>query len=319
MRKFLFCFLVLISFISCNQNANSGDKGVIDLRNKDAVGNICRAVEDVDLSFVGQEIDVKIIEQENQNYGFFSLEEAKKYFKLYHDERGVKLTVNKPEVFPDNLGFKVNINYIDNNGNWSTKLDVSNSHFRDEYGIELFKQTTDVIFPLVLPNKETYLVIQYYFLNAYGPSVNFAIGYKFVPKYGLGVIDDLPLGWNSEDYISVQDYTLYLHDVIPVEAIEVKEQAEIWLKPTNETYQWDGGTYYKNLTEEADDLLSFELPKDLIPLNYKALVDIYKYIFVSYSYFYKIDGIDYGYFFTPSFLTEHLDINDFVETEDLTE
>lgn len=301
--KKLFLILLPLLFLSCTPD-KQGTKVTIDLRNKDASGNVSRSVTE---DFTETELPFTLVGfDSNQRFNGLPVEQAKNIAKFYDAENGVKIVISKPEYLQGkNFILSSNIIYIDNNSNWTNRQNL-NWEKLNPYNEENFQycmaDTVEFVYPFVLPNTKTRLVIQYIFGDPSGePAPDFQVVYEFTPKHGLGVVDDLPKTWNSTDYTSLVDRTFSLEDVIPVEATEVVKVVTLY-STNNRSDYWNGMEWCGSYTEEIltqDDALSIVIPEDI-----KATKD---YIFAQFVYQYNIEGFDYCHFSTVDFTSKIID------------
>lgn len=314
MKKiFLFLSVFLFLFASCENQPTQDVKQVIDLRIKDSNGNVVRSV--TENSVQAEELEYSININQNQNFGDFTEEMIENLVKFYDDENGFKIALTVPESFSGSLE-NVNVIYIDDNKNWSTvqALNWDTIHYWDvNLGDITSYDNIEWVYPLTTPNKKFYFAIQFFF-----KSCNFQVEYSLTPKHGIGMVDDLPVGWKSSDFISINENVLTLNDVIPVEVVKtvINENGEeeevitvhkmVTVFATDTKGYWQGQVAIGGYTEVITDLsksLELEIPvDDAISEQYKG--NAYKYIYIQFYYNFILEGFESTTFRTNEFLTE---------------
>lgn len=305
MKNLINCFFFSVFFVSCGQ-VNPPTRQIVDLRIKDINGNIVRS--STRTTEIGSEIEItKISYGENENFGNFTIDDIKQLVKFYNDENGVRIRFFRPTFFGnEKIRFYPEVIYVTATGAYSTSMHMADDNYLNNYveGDKSYftydmKDESDVVFPFVMKNKPQRLVIQYYFFGElYQNSTIFQVEYSFTPQCGLGIgPGPLPNPWNSTDYTNLEGRIFSVHDVIPVEASEVRKSVSVFVTNDPKNHWAPDNTYMCGYKEEisdyTEDAFYTELPEGIfLP---------YKYFYVLFCYEYSLEGYDYCKFNTVGF------------------
>ena len=333
MKKLLLAAFALSAFvlISCSNDSTSGNSGTnsdnppaptndtratIDLRNKDSSGvSVSRTARTAEEDApIGKFLKL----DSNANYtGPLTDEDLQSMISFEDNEKGIKVNYKTPASLNE-YALYVYFRYMDNNGNWSTRQDFDLFSMHDVVGEDAHvKQAYSWVYPFVLPEKTYTFGIHFQYVKAKyiqgevktteeGP--NFLIYYQITPKHGIGIIDDLPKDWNTPDYTVFKDGVLTLENVIPPES-EYKLQKTISLYGTNSKdkywtdFKWIGGGD-EDITDKPDSATTMDLRNQNIHTDYP-------YVYCEFLYKYYLEGFDYCYFQTPSFMSKIIENTDF--------
>lgn len=310
MRKIFYLFLLVFCFFGCDfSNKSEKEEAIIDLRNKDANGDIFRSVKSEQSS--GEALDF-VIKNFNYDYGHFTEAQTDNFLKLYDNDKGVKLVFTIPFNLTEDVIYarltRLQLIYVDENGFPTTSqcninidaLDINETAEGVQYSW---------VFPLLRANKSSKLIVQTdYFTQDKNDKLTFLEyqkEYSFVPKHGLGCVDDLPIDYDPSNHIFVDGRKIYLNKVIPVEAEPLFKQIEIWDIDENvdiNDYDWNGwNTLIRTEIHTNEDSLFEILPDNLTFTR--------SHVFFQYTFTYKIDGFDWCDFSSLGFRTEKTPVN----------
>lgn len=318
---FVFCFMACSN--SSNPASTKRDVPIIDMRTKHngvvvnltdtsvsrSVSNNPMLRETVEELEFGKPLDFTIKSFDDSIYGGLNEELTESFLKVYDSEVGVRLSIEIPrQLIRDNGVRAANLKrlqviYFDNNGYGSTNqlVDINKIYHFDDDVLKIYSWE----FPFVEPGKLTTLIIQSDFEtleyideneNFKTSGANYQKEIKFIPEHGVGVVDDLPIGYNSADYIRYEDNKLIMQNVIPPEVTPLVRTGNIW--ETNDNVPW-GPTnsyvsYLRSDVLEGEDPLVMELPEFKNQITKKN-------VFFQFSLVYTYKNFDYCEFSTMGF------------------
>lgn len=326
---FVFCFMACSN--SSNPASTKRDVPIIDMRTKRngvvvdlnntsvsrSVSNNPMLKETVEELEFGKPLEFTIKSFDDSIYGGLNEELTESFLKVYDSEVGVRLSIEIPrQLIRDNGVHAANLKrlqviYFDNNGHGSTNqfVDINKIYYSDDDVLKIYSWE----FPFVEPGKLTTLIIQSDFEtleyidengNFKTSGANYQKEIKFIPEHGVGVVDDLPIGYNSADYIRYEDNKLIMQNVIPPEVTPLVRTGNIW--ETNDNVPW-GPTnsyvsYLRSDVLEGEDPLVMELPEFKNQITKKN-------VFFQFSLVYTYKNFDYCEFSTMGFDSDLIPVN----------
>lgn len=326
---FVFCFMGCSN--SSNPASSKKDVPIIDLRTKHngvvvnltdtsvsrSVSNNPMLREKVEKLEFGKPLEFTIKSFDDSIYGGLNEELTESFLKVYDSEVGVRLSIEIPrQLIRDNGVRAANLKrlqviYVDNNGHWSTNqfVDINKIYHFDDDVLKIDSWE----FPFVEAGKLTTLIIQSVFdtleyidenENIKTSEANYQKEIKFIPEHGVGVVDDLPIGYSSADYIRYEDNKLIMQNVIPPEITPLVRTGNIW--ETNDNVPW-GPTnsyvsYLRSDVLEGEDPLVMELPEFKNQITKKN-------VFFQFSLVYTYKNFDYCEFTTIGFDSDLIPTN----------
>lgn len=326
---FVFCFMACSN--SSNPDSTKRDIPTIDMRTKHngvvvnltdtsvsrSVSNNPMLRENVEKLEFGKPLEFTIKSFDDSIYGGLNKELTESFLKVYDSEFGVRLSIEIPrQLIRDNGVHAANLKrlqviYIDNNGHYSTHqlVDVRKIYNYDDDVVNVHSWE----FPFVEPGKLTKLIIQSDFdtLDYVDEDKNTTEGearYQkeiiFTPEHGVGVVDDLPIGYNSTDYIRYEDNKLIMQNVIPPEITPLVRTGNIW--ETNDNVPWGPTNSYIRYLRfnvlEGEDPLVMNLPEFKNQITKKN-------VFFQFSLVYTYKNFDYCEFTTITFDSDLIPAN----------
>lgn len=272
----------------------------IDLRNKDSNGiSVARTAINNESSDIGV---FYAKDEGSRSFGGLTDEELEALITFEDDENGVKVNFTSPDKFKD-YWFMTRMIYLDGNENWSTRMTpdmVAINHYSSETNTFVVNSEISWVYPLVLAGGTYKFAIQFqYRKDGIDESLcpDFQLYYILTPKHGLGIIDNLPKGWDSAKYAHLDNSVFYLTNVIPIDVTGVKKSIGLW--ETDELKYWGSSHMVGCYDEDIDDISD----ATTVDLKSKDYYSEKKYVFCQFMYKYYIDGFDNCCFQTPDFLT----------------
>ena len=228
MKKILPLLIAITTCIAtaCSPATNSTSASsttILDLRNKNSSGtSVTRTINNNGAIGVFLEKDLG-----SQSFGSLTDTELENIVSFSDAENGFTINYTTPESLRD-YQLMTRIIYIDNNNNWSTRQNIEQSaiNITDNTGTHV-RSSFSWVYPLVVPGRTYKFAIQFqYSKNGVTNPPDFQLYYHITPQHGIGIIDDLPRGYNSSDYTNFSNGVFSLQNVIPVES-EVPVQKSI--------------------------------------------------------------------------------------------
>lgn len=304
-KRFVFILFYLLLFVlfGCSSEKDYSIKQ-IDLRNKDTKGNVVtRNVSDEDSKDVFN-VEFLRIEDYRGNVDLLSEDDIKDLLTFEDDTEGFKINFKNPEKMKD-YNVDMNVCYVDDNYNASTRQILDYfwlNNYKEEEGCYVVRENVSWVFPLIIPNKKCQFLFHISFngKNGSDDGISFMSIYEITSAHGIGIIDNLPKGFKSYEYTSVENGIFSLHDVIPVESKQVKKSINIFSSNRSEVH-WDPtGQWIGALTEDITDEENSEFCMDLNKIENTSDAP---YFFCQFQYQYELEGYDYCTFNTPEFLS----------------
>ena len=240
--------------------------------------------------------------EENTIFTFEALDEGDSH-------KGIKVTYHLPESKKNSGLMGLQIRYLDGNGNYSTFCVPDNVWYPYSSGTDEQKADKVFYFPFVLPNSTVQLVGLASYQNSQdGSTLDYMGKYTLNTKTGLGVIDDLPKGFESDySHVIINNLKADIKYVIPpVEDItKMDKTINLWYTDNKED-RWDnnsrkcvGDRVIKINSEEEKYRIDYTTDFNSIPASAKQ-----KYIFLQVFYTYKEKGYDGVTFRTPHIFSD---------------
>lgn len=280
------------------------DLPVIDLRIKNAAGqSISRAAEDEAVEFSYKFLEIG----GNPKLGLLTREEAKNILTFEDDPQGIKINCTVPEKYDSINWFE--LVYIDGNANWSTRQQADWFVYGD-------KRNFSWLYPLVIPGNTVKFVIQL-MMGANENEANFQIYYEVTPVHGIGIVDDLPAGYDESKYISYSNGKVSLNNVIPPDSSTiVTKSVGFWgAEHSSKVQVWDGTSDMFSYYPSNIKLDYYGMPTDFY--LFTNGVSSKPYFFIQCGYDYTIEGFDGLKFASPRICTDPIENNFFNQSLEL--
>ena len=279
--------------------SDSTDLPIIDLRIKNSDGQaLLRSVGNETYEFSYNFIEIG----NGGKLGLLTEDEAKNILTFEDAPNGIKINFSKPESYDIDSFLWFELVYIDGNGNWSTRQQVDRSVFAG-------KRSFSWLYPLVIPGRTVKFAIQI-LMGDNESQTNFQIYYEVTPKHGIGIVDDLPAGYNDSNYISYDKGKVSFNNVIPPDSSTVVTKSlGFWGAEHIEKYKiWDGTSQMFDCYASNITLSKYGLPTDFYLFTERTCDK--PYFFIQCGYDYTIEGFDGLNFATPRICMEPI-VNDF--------
>lgn len=292
-----FCLIaILISISACVMPENETPVStVVDLRNKDSNGvSVSRAAAN-DLEFHWEFIE----KDAGSRYGDITDVEIDSLISFEDDQEGFKVNFTNLERLRQ-YTLLMRIIYMDGNQNFSTRQEIHYSELNDlQIGGSV--KNYSWVYPLVIPGKTCKFAIQFQYFTSDGTAPDFQLYYNVTPLHGIGIIDDMSSEAKNADHFRIDGTTVYIEDVIPVEAEgTIFKKFGIFTKDDNTSGQWQDMKWLEGYSEAISDEQGSATTIDLSRITSKSAS---KYFFFQFNYGYNIEGYDFCEFATPDFIS----------------